>query len=145
MTIEIRDGTADDAVGLEPVYAELGYPTPAAVLRERISTMMADDRTARMLVATRDGRIVGVACLHVTPMVHRPTAVGRITALGVLESEHGSGAGRKLVEACEAHFRALGLARIEVTSGPKHAPAHAFYRHLAYADDGVRFVKALGG
>ena len=48
----------------------------------------------------------------------------------------------QLVEACEAHFRRLGLSRIEVTSGPKHAPAHPFYRHLGYTDDGVRFVKA---
>jgi hypothetical protein len=32
---------------------------------------------------------------------------------------------------------------MEVTSGPSHQPAHAFYRHLGYDDQGVRFAKSL--
>lgn len=143
MSLAIRDGTPDDAAALGPAFAALGYPTEPATLRARLAAMLADDRTARILVAQDGAKIVGFACLHETPMPHRPTAVGRITAIAVLDSARGIGAGRKLVEVAEAHFKARGLVRIEVTSGDNHAPAHTFYRHLGYADNGTRFSKAL--
>jgi GNAT superfamily N-acetyltransferase len=143
VTLALRDGTADDAGGLVPLFAALGYPVEPATLRARLGAMLADDRTARILLATNDGVNVGFACLHETPMPHRPTAVGRITAIAVLQDARGSGAGRLLVEAAEAHFVSRGIARIEVTSGDNHAAAHAFYLHLGYADNGVRFAKPL--
>jgi hypothetical protein len=34
---------------------------------------------------------------------------------------------------------------MEITSGPTHHPAHGVYRHLGYADQGVRFAKPLIG
>jgi ribosomal protein S18 acetylase RimI-like enzyme len=144
MTVTIRDGSAGDAAGLVPAFAALGYPVEAATLRERLTAMFADDHTARLLVASDESGILGFACLHETPMPHRPTHVGRITAIAVLDQARGSGAGRMLAEAAEAHFRSRGIARIEVTSGDNHAPAHTFYRHLGYSDNGIRFSKALG-
>ena len=48
-----------------------------------------------------------------------------------------------VVHAAEAHFVERGLSRVEVTSGPLHAEAHAFYRHLGYEDQGIRFAKIL--
>lgn len=143
MSVVIRDGMPDDAAGLAPAFAALGYPTEPATLRARLTAMLADDRTARILVAEIASGIVGFACLHETPTPHRPTAVGRITAIAVLDSARGSGAGRFLVETAEAHFRSRGIARMEVTSGDNHAPAHTFYRHLGYSDNGIRFSKAL--
>ena len=143
MALSLRDGSPDDAVGLAPVFAALGYPVEPATLRGRLTAMLADDHTARILVAVNDGTIVGFACLHETPMPHRPTAVGRITAIAVLGDVRGAGAGRLLVEGAEAHFMSRGLARIEVTSGDNHAAAHSFYRHLGYAENGIRFAKAL--
>ena len=141
MSVAIRDGTPDDAPGLVPAFAALGYPAEPAMLRERLTAMLADDGTARILVANIGQEIVGFACLHETPMPHRPTAVGRITAIAVTDAARGSGAGRMLVEAAESHFKSRGIARLEVTSGDNHAAAHSFYRHLGYADNGVRFSK----
>jgi len=69
--------------------------------------------------------------------------VGRITALAVLPSSQHAGVGRRLIEASEQHFAALGLERIEVTSGPLHEQAYAFYRRLGYQDQGVRFAKPM--
>jgi len=143
MSLVIRDGSPDDAPGLSPVFAALGYPVDAPTLRARLARMVADDPTARILVAADGASIVGCACLHESPMPHRPTPVGRITVLAVLEDARGTGAGRQLVEAAEAHFVKRGIARVEVTSGDHHAAAHSFYRHLGYADNGIRFAKAL--
>jgi len=88
-------------------------------------------------------QLVGFAVLHCTPALHRPTAVGRITAIAVLPSLQGGGVGRALLNAAERYFRELGLTRIEVTSGPTHADAYPFYRRLGYADQGVRFANSL--
>lgn len=141
MSVAIRDGTPDDAPGLVPAFAALGYPAEPATLRARLAAMLIDDRTARILIASIGSDVVGFACLHETPMPHRPTAVGRITAIAVLDSARGSGAGRMLVETAETHFKSRGIARMEVTSGDNHGAAHSFYRHLGYADNGVRFSK----
>ena len=48
-----------------------------------------------------------------------------------------------LVEAAEEHFARMGWLRLEITSGPHHAPAHDFYRHRGYRDNGVRFSKDI--
>ena len=141
--VVVRDGAFGDAEALSPLLAALGYPTTPAVARERMQQLLATDATARILVGLVDGRVLGLVTLHVTPVIHRATAVGRITVLVVLPEAQGTGVGRALVEEAERHFRALGLDRVEVTSGLTHVPAYDFYRHLGYLDHGVRFAKAL--
>jgi ribosomal protein S18 acetylase RimI-like enzyme len=141
--IEIRDAQPADAAGLAPLLEALGYPAEPSTIAQRVEALPADDPTSRVLVAVAGGAIAGFATLHVTPVLHRPTAVGRITGIAVLPSLKGSGVGRALVRAAEAHFERLGLARLEVTSGPAHVAAYDFYRRLGYDDQGVRFAKAL--
>ena len=84
MSLAIRDGTPDDAALLAPAFAALGYPDEPATLRARLTAMVAEDSTARILIAEIASVVVGFACLHETPMPHRPTAVGRITAIAGL-------------------------------------------------------------
>jgi len=142
-TVIVRDARPDDAEALAPVLATLGYPTDPGAIRERFAALLRTDPTARILVGEVDGRVLGVATLHVTPVLHRPSSVGRVTALAVVPSAQGTGLGRRLIEAAERHFVSLGLARIELTSDTIHHPAYGFYRHLGYEDHGVRFAKVL--
>jgi ribosomal protein S18 acetylase RimI-like enzyme len=142
-TVTIRDLSPANAESLLPLLATLGYPSDEALLRSRIARMFESDPSTRVIGAVVDDTVVGFACLHETPVPHRPTAVGRITAIAVLPGTRGTGAGRSLVEAAEAHFVARGIERLEVTSGENHAAAHPFYRHLGYTDQGIRFAKAL--
>ena len=143
MPIVVRDATPADVPGLLPLLAELGYPMSFEAAAERLAALTAEDPGGRLLVAAAAGRLLGFATLHVTPVLHRATGVGRVTGLAVLPEAQGRGVGRRLMEAAEAHFEALGLCRVEVTSGPTHLPAHEFYRRLGYADQGVRFAKPL--
>lgn len=134
----------DDAAALVPLLDALGYPADAGVIRARLRALLADDPGARVLVAAIDGELVGFAVLHITPVLHRATPVGRVTGIAVRASARGAGVGRELVRAAESHFLEQGFHRIEITSGPMHEQAHAFYRRLGYADQGVRFAKPLG-
>ncbi|HWA17247.1 MAG TPA: GNAT family N-acetyltransferase [Gemmatimonadales bacterium] len=140
----IRDARLTDAEALAPLLDTLGYPAPPATVRQRLTALLHDDPTARVLVALRGEAIVGLATLHATPVLHRPTPVARVTALVVSPSAQGGGVGRALMAAAERHFNDAGYRRVEVTSGPTHTAAHEFYRHLGYRDQGVRFARELG-
>ncbi|HMU60701.1 MAG TPA: GNAT family N-acetyltransferase [Gemmatimonadales bacterium] len=142
-SVRIRDATPADATRLTSLLAALGYPADPDTVTARLEWLLAADPTARVIVAEVDGTVHGFATLHATPTLHRPTIVGRITGIAVAESSRQLGIGQHLVDAAEEHFRTLGAHRIEVTSGPTHAPAYDFYRHLGYEDAGVRFAKPL--
>lgn len=139
----LRDATLDDATQLSPLLAVLGYPADPDTIRRRLTTLLTDDPTARILVAVRGPTLLGFVTIHATPVIHRPSPVGRITALAVAAGQQGAGIGRMLVEAAESHCAAQGWTRVEITSGPTHVAAHAFYRRLGYEDQGVRLAKVL--
>lgn len=139
----IRDATPEDAPGLVPLLAGLGYPADAATIVERLRHLRLSDPGGRVVVAVLGTELLGFMTLHCTPTLHHSTDVGRITGIAVAGTERGRGVGRHLVEAAERYFTALGLCRIEVTSGPTHEAAYAFYRHLGYTDQGLRFAKPL--
>jgi ribosomal protein S18 acetylase RimI-like enzyme len=141
--ITIRPATPDDAEALAPLLAVLGYPVGPALLAERLGRLAIADPTGATLVACRGEALLGFATLHATPVLHRPTAVGRITGIAVADEARGRGVGRLLVAAAERFFAEQGIGRLEITSGPTHQAAHDFYRHLGYEDMGVRFAKPL--
>lgn len=139
--VQVRDARLDDAPALAGLLAELGFPAPADVIASRLSEMIRADKI--VLVAARGEDVLGVLTVHVTPVLHRPTPVGRLTALVVTERARGQGVGRSLVEAAERLLAARGCGLVEVTSNRKRPDAHAFYERLGYEATSVRFKKDL--
>jgi GNAT superfamily N-acetyltransferase len=138
--ISIRDAHVDDAPALSALVAQLGYPTPPAVVRERLLGLSTIG--GRALVAEREGRVVGLATMQQTRSLHRvPDA--RLTSLVVDEAERGAGLGRLLLAEVERWAVREGCGRLELTSGFARAGAHAFYEHLGYETQSKRFVKSL--
>ncbi|HEU4566312.1 MAG TPA: GNAT family N-acetyltransferase [Gemmatimonadaceae bacterium] len=140
---EIREAVAEDAPAIAALISELGYPVTTEVLAARLRAYHAAGEVA--LVATRGGEVLGLLTVHLTPVLHRPTPVGRLTMLVVTEAARGMGVGRALVAAAERHLAARGCALVEVTSNRRRTDAHAFYERLGYEVTSLRFWKVLGG
>lgn len=141
-SLVIRPARRDDASRLSGLLGELGYPAPVDVVVERLATLERAGET--ILVATRDGTAIGFVSVHLMRVLHRPTPVGRMSALVVTSAERARGVGRALVAAAEAHVAAAGAALIEVTSRRELVDAHAFYRRLGYDVTSFRFGKVFG-
>jgi predicted N-acetyltransferase YhbS len=139
--LSIRAACRRDVPALAGLLAELGFPAPVTTIMDRLDTMLATNEV--VLVATRGAEPLGLVTVHVTPVLHRPTPVGRLTALIVTEKERGQGIGRALVTAAEEALAAKDCALVEVTSNSKLTDAHGFYKRLGYEVTSLRFKKDL--
>jgi ribosomal protein S18 acetylase RimI-like enzyme len=140
-TVHIRDARADDAPALAELLAELGFPAPAEAVETRLEAMLKAGEV--VLVATQDEGVLGLVTVHITPVLHRPTSVGRLTALVVTDHARGQGVGRALVESAERLLASRGCGLVEVTSNRRLTDAHAFYERLGYESTSLRFKKPL--
>lgn len=137
---KIREGRPADAGTIAELLVQLGYDVAPADVRRRLEALRKSGEPP--LVADRGG-VIGCLTWHVTPVIHRPRPVGRITMLVVAEAERGAGIGAALVEAAEALLRTRGCGLVEVTSNMKRMRAHAFYERLGYERTSYRFAKVL--
>jgi ribosomal protein S18 acetylase RimI-like enzyme len=137
----VRDARPDDAPAIAPLIDQLGFPAEVDVVRQRLEAMIRAGET--VLVIERATRVLGLAALHLTPVLHRPTPVGRIMVLVVDEGSRGEGLGRALVEAAERRLALAGCALVEVTSNRQRTGAHAFYERLGYEVTSLRFRKLI--
>jgi GNAT superfamily N-acetyltransferase len=136
----IRDAELRDVPTLVSLISALGYEVDEEALAARLQDLAGQGRPT--LIAETD-RILGCVTLGITPVLHRPRPVGRITMLVVAEEVRGQGLGRLLVQAAEQRLRAAGCGLIEVTSNLRRADAHAFYEHLGYERTSYRFYRDL--
>jgi GNAT superfamily N-acetyltransferase len=139
--LHLRRAIAEDAPALSRLLGELGHPAPAALVRDRLGELAALGERQVAIVAQLGSEIVGLATGFVTPVLHRPRPVGRLSVLVVAEGSRGHGVGRRLVEAAEEFFAGAACERIELTSGSERIEAHGFYERLGYHEMGKRFVK----
>jgi GNAT superfamily N-acetyltransferase len=137
----IRSASMDDAAEIARLLGQLGYPTDADTVAQRWGPWSAEGNSA--IVAARDDGLAGFAALHRTAVLHRPTPVGRITALVVDAASRGQGIGRALVAEAEEELRRAGCGLVEITSNARRVEAHAFYEHIGYDRTSVRLMKHL--
>ena len=143
MEVLIRDAVESDAEAISPLLVQLMHePSTAEQVRARLRRL-GETGVDRVLVAVAEGRVVGLAGLHVAWMVHldRPTA--RLMSLVVDESCRGQGIGRRLVEASCEQARAWGCDRLELTSRLTRTGAHSFYESVGFEHTSKRFSMPL--
>ena len=138
--LRIRDAGSGDSEAIARLL-----PDEFGASADEVADRLAHLRRAGELplVAKLGSDVVGVITWHVTPVLHRPAPVGRITFLEVAERARRQGIGRALVEAAEARLAKRGCKLVEVTSNVKLKPAHKFYRALGFERTSHRFAKAV--
>ena len=138
VSLEIRSVRAKDAPFLSGLLHELSFPSSAREITARIKGMHGS-----ALVAVSGGKVVGLVTTNIMPVLHRPTAVGRVSALVVSKRVRGRGIGRALVTAAEKLLEERGCGLVEITSNLRLKDAHSFFRRLGYETTSLRFKKPL--
>ena len=138
----IRPVHEDDAAALAELLAQLGHPLALDQVAANVRALLASPGYGTF-AAVLEERVVGAVSAFATPVLHRPRPVGRVSVLVVDEALTGRGIGAALLGHAEEFLRALGCARIEVTSATHREAAHRFYRQHGYAQQGLRFSREL--
>ena len=140
--VVVRPAADDDSEAIAGLLAQLGYPARPAQVAGRLARMLAEPGQS-VLVATDEGRVVGLATVIVRHVLVDDAPFARLAALVVEDGHRGRGVGRALVAAAEEIARAAGCSAIEVTSGDHRPAAHRFYRGLGFEERPRRFLKRL--
>jgi GNAT superfamily N-acetyltransferase len=140
--VTIRLAARRDAEAIAPLLGQLGYPTTAGELSERIQRL-ADRPDGEVLVAEIDGEVVGLAAYQLIDLIERLGPQCRITALVVDDRHRRRGVAYALLDTIEETARDFACFRLEVTTRPDRADAMAFYRAAGFDERPHRLVKPL--
>ncbi|HEX8466196.1 MAG TPA: GNAT family N-acetyltransferase [Allosphingosinicella sp.] len=138
--LSVRSAVPGDSGAIALLVTGLGFEASPDEIAGRLAALK---KAREAPLVAEQGEVIGVLAWHVTPVLHRPKPVGRITMMAVSDGERRRGVGRALVEAACAQMRAKGCGLIEVTSNVDLSGAHGFYRRLGFERTSYRFAKAL--
>jgi N-acetylglutamate synthase-like GNAT family acetyltransferase len=127
----IRPARERDVEALARLAAELGYPSTADEMRERLAALRAGEDD-EVLVADVDGEVAG--WIHLAIVLSLESGrYAEIEGLVVTEARRGSGIGAELVRAAEAWGRTRGVKRLRVRTNVTRTRTHLFYERGGFA------------
>lgn len=136
----IRQAAPQDAPALGRLLTQLGYPTEALEIPDRLEKLYARPGTIA-LVAVMGGEPVGCVTVHLFPALHTNEPAAWLTAVVVEETVRGQGVGSALIKRAEEWANERGATRISLTSALRRKEAHEFYKARDYEHTGVRMTK----
>ncbi|MET7386444.1 GNAT family N-acetyltransferase [Streptomyces sp. NPDC005529] len=147
--LEIRAAVAGDVPAVvamladDPLGARRESPddlTPYLRALERLSA----DPNQHLVVAVREGRVVGALQLTVIPGLSRKGATRSvIEGVRIHADERGSGLGTRLIEWAIDESRRQDCQLVQLTSDASRTDAHRFYERLGFEASHVGFKLAL--
>ncbi|MEU2734382.1 GNAT family N-acetyltransferase [Streptomyces sp. NPDC007095] len=147
--LEIRPAASDDVPAIvamladDPLGAQRESPddlTPYLAALERLSA----DPNQHLVVAVREGRVVGTLQLTVIPGLSRKGSTrSLIEGVRIHSDERGSGLGSRFIEWAIEESRNQGCQLVELTSDATRTDAHRFYERLGFTASHVGFKLAL--
>ncbi|MEU3896011.1 GNAT family N-acetyltransferase [Streptomyces sp. NPDC045251] len=147
--LEIRPTTEDDLPAIvamladDPLGARRESPddlSPYLAAFERLSA----DPNQRLVVAVRDGRVVGTLQLTIVPGLSRRGATRSIIeGVRVHADERGGGLGTQLIEWAVDESRRQGCQLVQLTSDKTRTDAHRFYERLGFSASHTGFKLQL--
>ncbi|MGK5694793.1 N-acetyltransferase family protein [Streptomyces sp. URMC 128] len=147
--LEIRPAASGDVPAIvamladDPLGAQRESPddlTPYLTALERLSA----DPNQRLVVAVREGRVIGTLQLTVIPGLSRRGATRSIIeGVRVHADERGSGLGTQLIEWAIDESRRQGCQLVQLTSDKTRTDAHRFYERLGFTASHTGFKLPL--
>ncbi|MEU0278232.1 GNAT family N-acetyltransferase [Streptomyces sp. NPDC088147] len=129
---------ADDPLGAQ--RESLDDLTPYTEAYERL----ARDPNQHVVVAERDGRVIGTLQLTIIPGLSRRGATRSIIeAVRVHADERGSGLGTRFIEWAVDESRRQGCQLVQLTSDASRTDAHRFYERLGFTASHVGFKMSI--
>lgn len=147
--LEIRAADADDVPAIvamladDPLGARRESPDDLSPYLDALERLRRDPNQ-HLVVAVRDGRIVGTLQLTVIPGLSRRGATRSvIEAVRIHADERGSGLGTELIEWAVAESRRQDCRLVQLTSDVSRTDAHRFYERLGFEASHVGFKLPL--
>ncbi|TGN74601.1 GNAT family N-acetyltransferase [Streptomyces bauhiniae] len=147
--LAIRPAAPDDIPAIvamladDPLGAQRESPddlTPYLAAFERLDT----DPNQHLVVAVRDGRVIGTLQLTIIPGLSRKGATrSLIEAVRIHADERGSGLGSELIQWAVDTSRRLGCHLVQLTSDKTRTDAHRFYERLGFTASHEGFKLSL--
>ncbi|MGX1131802.1 GNAT superfamily N-acetyltransferase [Streptomyces glaucescens] len=147
--LEIRAAAAEDVPAIVAMLAD----DPLGAQRESLDDMtpyltaldrLAADPNQHLVVAVREGRVVGTLQLSIIPgLSRRGTIRSIIEAVRIHAEERGSGLGTHLIQWAIEKSRSEGCRLVQLTSDASRVDAHRFYERLGFTGSHVGFKLQL--
>ncbi|MFF5968384.1 GNAT family N-acetyltransferase [Streptomyces collinus] len=147
--LEIRAAIADDVPAIvamladDPLGAQRESPDDLAPYLAALERLSADPNQ-RVVVAVRQGRVVGTLQLTIIPGLSRRGATRSIIeGVRIHADERGSGLGTQLIEWAIDASRDQGCQLVQLTSDRTRTDAHRFYERLGFTASHTGFKLQL--
>lgn len=147
--LEVRAAVADDVpaiVGMladDPLGAQRESPDDLAPYLTALERLAADPNQ-HLVVAVREGRVVGTLQLTIIPgLSRRGSTRSIIEGVRVHADERGSGLGTQLIEWAIDESRRQNCQLVQLTSDATRTDAHRFYERLGFEASHVGFKLPL--
>ncbi|GAA2587455.1 MULTISPECIES: GNAT family N-acetyltransferase [Streptomyces] len=147
--LEIRAAVADDVPAIvemladDPLGAQRESPDDLAPYLTALERLNAD-LNQRVVVAVREGRVVGTLQLTIIPGLSRRGATRSIIeGVRIHADERGSGLGTQLIEWAISESRDSGCQLVQLTSDTSRTDAHRFYERLGFTASHTGFKLPL--
>ncbi|MBA2945408.1 GNAT family N-acetyltransferase [Streptomyces himalayensis] len=147
--LEIRAATAEDIPAIVGMLAD----DPLGAQRESPDDLqpyttayarLAGDPHQHLVVAVRDGRVVGTLQLTIIPgLSRRGSTRSIIEGVRIHADERGSGLGSRLIEWAVDESRRQDCQLVQLTSDATRTDAHRFYERLGFTASHVGFKRPL--
>jgi len=147
--LEIRPAASEDVASIvamladDPLGARRESPDDLAPYLTALDRLSADPNQ-HLVVAVREGRVVGTLQLTIIPgLSRRGSTRSIIEGVRVHADERGSGLGTRLIEWAIEESRRHNCQLVQLTSDVTRTDAHRFYERLGFEASHVGFKLPL--
>jgi GNAT superfamily N-acetyltransferase len=141
--VRIQLLAAGDLASAATLLTQLNPETPAALIAERLHTLLADHSHYELFGAFSAGKLVGVAGAWIATKIW----CGRYLEIDNLVVESGlrsAGIGSLLIQHLEALARQRDCKILVLDSYTANHPSHRLYHRLGFEIWGFHFIKPIG-